>query len=213
MRLYYRFCRFVCQMVFLLYFRGRVFGLRNVPASGGVLLVCNHQSYLDPVVATLALHREGHYMARHTLFEHRLFSRLIRSLNAYPLRRDSADVGAIKQTLRHLQAGRVVVTFPEATRTGDGSIGMLQPGVAALARRAGVPVVPVLIDGAFEAWPRWRRWPRPGRVTVVYGRAVPAGLARRLDADRYVAHLRSVLTDMQRDLHRRAHRVAARVVR
>ena len=59
MRPWYAFCRFWCQVTFLFFFRGRVFGRRHVPRTGGVLLVCNHQSYLDPVLAGLSLPREA----------------------------------------------------------------------------------------------------------------------------------------------------------
>lgn len=169
MRLYYRVCRCIAQMLFTLFFRGRVFGARRVPVTGGVLLVCNHQSYLDPILATLALPRECHYMARDTLFRQPLFRRLIVSLNAFPIKRGTADVGAIKETLRRLKAGCLVTTFPEATRTTDGTLGPMAPGVVLLARKARVPLVPAMILGAFEAWPRRARWPRLHPIIVAYG--------------------------------------------
>ena len=203
MRLYYRFCRFICQMGFLLYFRGRIFGLGHVPDRGGVLLVCNHQSYLDPVLAALALHREGNYMARDTLFASRLFRRLIESLNAFPVRRGSADVGAIKETIRRLRVGKVVVTFPEATRTRDGRIGTLHGGFASVAKRAGAWVVPVVIEGAFESWPRWRRLPAPHRIVVVYGQPVAPEAAASMPPDQLVEQVRDHLVSTQADLRRR----------
>jgi 1-acyl-sn-glycerol-3-phosphate acyltransferase len=206
MRLYYRCCRFLCQVVCLLDFRGRVFGVRNVPRRGGVLLVCNHQSYLDPVVATLALPREGNYMARDTLFANRLFRRLIESLNAFAIRRSAADVGAIKETLRRLWAGKVVVTFPEGTRTEDGRVGAFHPGIAAVAKRAKAAVVPVLIDGAFEAWPRRARWPRPHRIVVVYGQALEAETLAQMEAEAVVAEVWGRLVRMQRELRGRLGR-------
>ena len=203
MRLYYRFCRFICQMGFLLYFRGRIFGLRNVPDCGGVLLVCNHQSYLDPVLATLALHREGNYMARDSLFANRLFRQLIESLNAFPVRRGTADIGAIKETMRRLRNGKVVVAFPEATRTRDGRIGTLHGGFASVAKRAEAWIVPVVIEGAFESWPRWRRLPAPHRIVVVYGQPVAPEAAASMPPDELVEQVRDRLVSMQADLHRR----------
>lgn len=170
MRPWYRFCRALCHAAFLTLFRGRVFGVRNVPRVGGVILVCNHQSFLDPVLATLALPRECHYMARDSLFRNPLFRRLIESLNAFPVKRGAADVGAIKETLRRLRSGALVTIFPEGTRTPDGSIQPMQPGVVLIARKAGVPLVPTLILGAFEAWPRDAKLPRPHPVIVAYGR-------------------------------------------
>lgn len=169
MRIWYRFCRFWCQFAFMLFFRGRVFGRRHVPLSGGVILACNHQSFLDPVLATLALNRECDYMARDTLFANARFRRLIESLNAFPVKRGAADVGAIKETLRRMKRGRLVTMFPEATRTADGSVAPLQPGVVLIARKARVPIVPTLILGAFEAWPRHATFPRPRPIIVAHG--------------------------------------------
>jgi 1-acyl-sn-glycerol-3-phosphate acyltransferase len=169
MRRYYRYCRIVAQALFVLLCRGRVFGTRRVPLEGGVLLVCNHQSFFDPILATLALPRECHYMARDTLFRNRWFRKLIESLNAFPVRRGSADVGAIKQTLRRLKNGALVTVFPEATRTSDGSVRPMQPGVVLIARKAHVPLVPTLILGAYEVWPRRATLPRPAPVIVAYG--------------------------------------------
>jgi 1-acyl-sn-glycerol-3-phosphate acyltransferase len=177
MRPAYALARRVCQFVFVTFFRGRVFGRRHVPAEGGVLLVSNHQSFLDPVLATLAIPRECNYMARHTLFENRKFRRLIEYLNAYPVKRDTADIGAIKETLRRLKADRVVLAFAEGTRTPDGRVGPFHAGVVLLARKARVPIVPVVILGAFEAWPRQAKLPRPSRIIVAYGE--PLDLATR----------------------------------
>ena len=171
-RPYYFFCQFWAQVLYASLCRGRVFGRHNVPRTGGVLLVCNHQSFLDPVLATLALPRECHYMARDTLFRNPHFRRLIESLNAFPIKRGTADVTAIKETLRRLKKGQLVTAFPEGTRTRDGSLGPIQPGVVLLARKARVPVVPAMILGAFEAWPRQARLPRPHPVIVAYGEAM-----------------------------------------
>lgn len=168
MRTFYRILRYFSQVFFVLYFRGRVFGLRNVPQTGPVLLACNHQSFFDPVSSTLALHREGNYMARDTLFANRLFKRFIESLNAFPVRRGAADIGAVKEILRRLKDGKLVVVFPEATRTRDGRIGAINPNSLLIAKKARATIVPCVIDGAFEAWPRTAVVPRPVRMYVSY---------------------------------------------
>jgi len=167
-----------------------------VPRAGGVLLVCNHQSYLDPVLATLALPRECHYMARDTLFRHPLFRRLIRSLNAFPIKRGAADLAAIKETLRRLKAGHLVVAFPEATRTTDGTLGPMHTGVILLARKAGVPIVPTMILGAFESWPRHARLPRPHPVIVAYGPPMTPDLLERLDDEACLRRVRDCIQEM-----------------
>ena len=178
MRLYYRFMRFLSQVAMMLYFRMRVFGVGRFPKTGGVLLVSNHQSFLDPLLATCAVYREGNYMARDTLFANPLFGRLIASLNAFPVKRGAGDVGAVKETLRRLKAGKVVLVFPEGTRTRDGSIGTINPNSLSIARRAGVAIVPAVVDGAYEAWPRSKSLPRPGTVYVTYAEPLTAEQVR-----------------------------------
>lgn len=172
MRPYYLFMRFLSQGAFALYFHGRVFGRQNVPKAGPVLLVCNHQSFFDPLSATCALHREGNYMARDNLFKNPLFGGLIRSVNAFPVKRGAGDIGAVKEILRRLKAGKVVLVFPEGTRTRDGSIGELNPNAMGLAKRARATVVPTVIDGAFEAWPRTQLLPSPWPTYVSYGEPI-----------------------------------------
>ncbi len=171
---YYMLMRQGCWWSYILLFGGRAWGYRDVPRSGGVLLVCNHQSFLDPMLATLALPRQCSYMARDSLFRNGPFRRLIESLNAFPVRRGEADLRAIKEALRRLRDGYAVLIFPEGTRSASGQMGPIQPGVAMLAKRAGVPVVPMAIDGACDVWPRDRKLPRAGRVHVKYGRPFSA---------------------------------------
>ncbi|MBI5866207.1 MAG: 1-acyl-sn-glycerol-3-phosphate acyltransferase [Planctomycetes bacterium] len=168
MTLWYRFCRFLAQAVVLLLFRPRMLRTERVPRAGGALLICNHQSFLDPALAGIGLPRAAHFMARDTLFRG-AFGRLIASLNAFPVKRSTGDVGAIKETLRRLKHGALITVFPEGTRTTDGRVQSFQSGVVLLARKAGVPLVPTLVLGAYECWPRSSPLPRPSRVLIAYG--------------------------------------------
>ncbi len=203
-RLYYRFMRFLLRAAFLLYFRGRVFHTERVPQTGGVLICCNHQSVLDPPLGTLAIARECHYMGRDSLFRNPLFRKLIVSLNCFPIRRETADLRAIKEALRRLKAGFPVVAFPEGTRTIDGSIGTMHAGVILIAKKARVPVLPTLIDGAFQSWPRDARLPRPGRVTIAYGEPIEPALLQTLTDDECVELVRDRIVALQQrfGLHR-----------
>ena len=203
MRLYYRFCRFLCHCFCTLYLRARVSGRDRVPAQGGVLLVCNHQSFMDPILAAMALPRESAYMARDSLFRQPLFARFIASLNAYPVRRSEADLSAIKETLRRLRRGEVVVIFPEGTRTPDGRIGPMLPGLAAIAKKAQVPLVPTLIDGIYQAWPKGQVVPSPGDVVIEYGRPLwPAEYANS-SAEQLMDTIQQRLVAMQERWHGR----------
>jgi len=150
----------------------RCSGVENVPARGGVLLASNHQSYLDPPLVASCLPREMHFMARRSLFRNPVFRALIVRCNAFAIERDAADVKGVKQAIARLEAGNILLVFPEGTRTRNGSVGPMKAGIGMLAERASVPVVPVLIDGAHRVWPRSGP-PRPfGRIRIVFGRPI-----------------------------------------
>jgi len=155
-------------------FRLRCFGKQNVPLEGGVLIASNHQSFLDPMlIGTPILHRQISYMARDTLFEVPGLGRLISAVNAFPVNREGGDLEAVKLTIEKLRAGEAVLLFPEGTRTHDGQIGPIRPGAAMIASRAQVPILPAVVHGAFEAWPRTARFPRPGNISVAFGKTIP----------------------------------------
>jgi len=152
------------------FWKFRAFGLENVPRSGGVLLASNHQSFLDPVLVAMVLSREMHFMARRTLFRNPVLRVIIAGYNAFAIERDTADVKGVKEAIARLEAGNILLVFPEGTRTGDGSIGRMKPGIGMLAERAAVPIVPVLIEGAYEVWPKGRLAPGLGRISMVFGK-------------------------------------------
>ncbi len=161
-------------LIFYTFFRGRVYNKHRVPRTGAVLLVSNHQSHVDPVVTTLALPRECHYVARDSLFTNPIFGRVIRHLNAFPIKRGTADVGALKEMLRRLRRGCAVTIFPEGTRSKDGELGAFRPNSLAVAKKAGVMIVPVTVSGAYKALPRGSILPRPKQVRVAYCEPITA---------------------------------------
>ena len=152
-----------------MFWKFRAFGLENIPKTGGVLLASNHQSYLDPVLVAMVLPREMHFMARRTLFRNPAFRAIIVGYNAFAIERDTADVKGVNSAIARLEAGNILLVFPEGTRTGNGSIGPMKP-VGVIAERAAVPIVPVLIQGAYEVWPKGRGFPHLGRIRVVFGK-------------------------------------------
>jgi 1-acyl-sn-glycerol-3-phosphate acyltransferase len=147
----------------------KIYGGENVPAEGGALLVSNHQSYLDPVLLAVKLKRPMSYLAKSELFKNPAFAWLIRSLNAFPLRQGKGDKAAIEETIRRLQQGHLLTLFPEGTRTLDGEIQPMQRGAALVVRRAGVPIIPVVLDGSFQAWPKGSKIFHPHPIAVMYG--------------------------------------------
>jgi 1-acyl-sn-glycerol-3-phosphate acyltransferase len=182
-RLWYDFLRLPCRLVGVTVFRIRVFGREHVPRSGGVLVVSNHQSHLDPVLIGLSCDRRLNYVARDTLFGFAPFRWLINSLDAIPIDREGLGLGGIKESLRRLKAGEMLLIFPEGTRTRDGNVGELKPGFLALARRSKVPILPLAIDGGYESWPRRNLLPGPAVIHVRFGAAISPDRVAQLGDD------------------------------
>ena len=203
MRLWYRGWQYVAQVLYSAFFNVRVFGRENVPLEGPVLLVSNHQSYLDPVLCGVGLARELDYIARDSLFQNPLFAWYIRSLNAFPIHRARADITALRTIVERLQRGRAVVLFPEATRTRNGRIKPIKGGFELIARRAGATTVPVVIDGAFEVWPRHQGITSMGPIRVMYGRGITSRQAARMSREDFVQLINRRLRQMQQELRRR----------
>lgn len=202
--LYYRFMRVFCRMLLGGVWKVRIYGQPFEPASGGVVILSNHQSFLDPVLVTMGLARPGNYMARDTLFRTPGFRQLIESLNAFPIRRGKADISALKEAMRRLRNQRCVVVFPEGTRTRDGRIGRFLPGSAVLSQRAAEWTLPVVIEGAFEVWPRHQALPALGSDIVVrYGEPIPRSQARRHSPEDFMADVRERMIALQADLRNR----------
>jgi 1-acyl-sn-glycerol-3-phosphate acyltransferase len=174
----YRVLRYLLAALVRLLFRLEVRGREWIPASGGVMIVANHASLLDPpIVGVAAWPRALHFLAKAELFRIPLFGRLIRALNARPVRRGGADPAALREGLRILAGGGALLVFPEGTRSRDGTLGEGKAGAGLLALHSGAPVVPAYIEGAGRALPRGRVVPVPTRVRVTFGPPLRLGRA------------------------------------
>ncbi len=189
--------------------RIRYTGYHNMPRSGGGLICANHQSHLDPLLVGLIFGRRLNYLARATLFRIPPFRWLLQSVNAIPIDREGMGLAGLKATLRRLEQGELVLIFPEGTRSRDGKVARLKPGFCALARRGKVPLLPVGVEGAFQAWPRNRMFPAPGVVHLHVGRAISAQQVAKLNDDELIAEIESRI----RACHERACRQRSHVVR
>jgi len=168
-RLLYRFLQRLLQLAGVVGFGVRYSGLHNIPASGGVLVVSNHQSHLDPPFIGMGCPRMMNFVARETLFRVKWFGSLLRALGAMPIDREGSGLSGIKTSLKCLKQGGMVLIFPEGTRTRNGEIAPFKPGFVVLAIRTKSAILPTAIEGAFRVWPRWRAFPGMGAVHIHYG--------------------------------------------
>lgn len=200
----YKVGKLLCRVITTVMFDLKAYGAKNVPPRGGVLLAANHQSYLDPVVVGVQVRRTVSFLARSELFKNPVFGWLIRSVNAFPIRQGAGDIGAIRETIQKLQQGHMLNIFPEGGRCPDGKLQPIEPGVALIIRKAKVPVVPVAIVGAFEAWPRHRKLFRPHPVRVMYGKPMELHHLKAEQIQQALAQaIGSMMMELERTLPRR----------
>ncbi|MHC4120631.1 MAG: lysophospholipid acyltransferase family protein [Planctomycetota bacterium] len=191
------FARWLCRLFCLLFFRVRSYGRENIPSKGAFVLISNHQSYLDPMLCGGPITRRVSFLARESLFTHWLFGRMIRSVGTVPVKLGEADISAMRKVIDVLKQGRGVCLFPEGTRSNDGKITPFKPGFGLLCRRGRAAVVPVVIDGAFECWPRHKKLFSPGKIAICYGKAIGADEAREMGDVKLAEVLTETLRQMQ----------------
>ena len=161
---FYGFARLVCGVVLKSVWRMRVLGADGVPASGPLIVACNHMSYLDPPALGVAMPRPVEYMAKQELFRIPVLGPVITGLHAFPVDRSRGDAAAIKKAVGVLRTGAALGIFPEGTRNTDGTV-IPQSGVALLHYLSGAPILPAYIDGSGQAR-------RLARISVVLGEPV-----------------------------------------
>ena len=189
----YRTGKFIVTVYLGLLHRFRVEGREHLPRSGGVLIASNHQSFLDIPVLSAATPRHVAFVARATLAQSRFLAFIMRESGSVLIRPNTPDRNALEAMIAHLEGGDCVAVFPEGTRTNDGALGAFRGGAAVAARRAGVPILPAAITGAFEAWPRHRSLPRPRAIRVRFGPPFAA------DVDEPMEQARRVIAEMMGD--------------
>lgn len=152
-----------------IFFPLQVKGRRNLPAKDSFIFASNHVSNLDPIILGLASGRRLSYMAKDSLFTNQFARWVLTRVGAFPLRRQGADVGALREALRRLQAGIPLVVFPTGTRAASFSQENAKSGIGFLAVKSHSRVVPAKILGSDRVMPsgtaRLNRYP----VTVVIG--------------------------------------------
>ncbi|AIR97005.1 lysophospholipid acyltransferase family protein [Streptomyces glaucescens] len=184
-----------------LVFRPRIEGLEHVPASGPAIVAGNHLSFSDHFLMPAVLKRRITFLAKAEYFtgpglKGRLTAAFFRSAGQIPVDRSGKDAGqaAIREGLGVLGRDELLGIYPEGTRSHDGRLYKGKVGVAVMALRAGVPVVPCAMIGTFEAQPPGRKLPRVRPVTIRFGE--PLDFSRYAGMENEKAVLRAVTDEI-----------------
>jgi len=146
----YRILRFLAGLLIRILYRIEIVGRGSMPVSGGAIISANHIHLFDPVLIALAVRRPIRFMGKAEIFSWPLVGYLARRAGAFPVKRGSADMQAIRLSLRILQEGGLLGIFPEGTRSKTGDIAPFNSSVAMLAEKAGVPIIPAAIAGEYR---------------------------------------------------------------
>ncbi len=187
--------------VLRLMFRPRIEGLDNVPATGAAIVAGNHLSFSDHFLMPAILKRRITFLAKAEYFtgpglKGRLTAFFFRSAGQIPVDRSGKEAGkaAIREGLGVLSKGELLGIYPEGTRSHDGRLYKGKVGVAAMALKAGVPVVPCAMIGTFEAQPPGQKIPSLRPITIRFGEALD--FSRYAGMDNEKAVLRAVTDEI-----------------
>jgi len=146
-------------------------GKENIPpkGSGGLIIAANHQAYIDPFWISIPIKREIRYLAWSEAFSWKFIGTLMSYLGAWPLRIERSSPQAMRRSLKWLKEGGALVIFPEGERCfSDGKMKKFKAGAVRLAIDAGMPILPVTIKGANKVWARDYKYPRLGKIEIIF---------------------------------------------
>jgi 1-acyl-sn-glycerol-3-phosphate acyltransferase len=184
-----------------LLFRPRIEGLDNVPETGGAVVAGNHLSFSDHFLMPAILGRRITFLAKAEYFtgpgvKGRLTAAFFRSIGQIPVDRANQQAGrpALSEGVAVLRAGGLLGVYPEGTRSHDGRLYKGRVGVAVMALRAGVPVIPCAMIGTFEAQPPGQRLPHVRPVVIRFGK--PLDFSRYAGMENEKTALRAVTDEI-----------------
>lgn len=162
----------IAKVVFAAYAPVTTIGLENIPEAGGVLITSNHASYIDSVLVWLTCPRRVAFLGKKELYDTPLSAWFFRGYGVIPVDRENPTLSMMRDTLNTLREGVPVMVAPEGTRSPNGELLPFKSGFVKFAYKARVPILPTAIIGSYEMWPRHSRFPRPGKIKVVYGEPI-----------------------------------------
>ncbi|GAB4549563.1 MAG: lysophospholipid acyltransferase family protein [Pleurocapsa sp.] len=193
----YRFAKWsILSPMLNIYFRGRVYGIENIPQSGSYIVVCNHASNLDPPILGISTCRPVSFMAKEELFHVPVLKNLIYLYGAYPVKRTAGDRAAIKSAIKFLNQGWLVGIFLEGTRTNDGKVNEPKLGAALIAAKTQTPIIPASIWGT-EKNNASSNLIFPTPITIRFGEIIPPPQSKKKeDLQAYTDGLAEIINQM-----------------
>ena len=194
-------------------FHLKVSGLENLPEKGPYLLCSNHQSYIDPLVMTGALpwplFRQVFALGTSEIFGRGFMRRLARWLRVVVLDPDANLVPAMRAGFFGLTHGRILILYPEGERTNDGNPTIFRKGAAILSVHAQAPIVPVAIEGFYQAWPRHKKYPKFANLQLTFGKPIqppPLDQASEAAYETLTSELKTRVVAMWQELRKKDSR-------
>ncbi len=188
-------------------FHLKIDGLENLPGKGPYLICSNHQSYIDPIVLAAALpwrlFRHTFALGTSEIFGKGFMRRLARWLRVVVLDPDANLVPAMRAGFFGLTHGRILILYPEGERTNDGKPTVFRKGAAILSIHTQAPIVPVAIEGFYEAWPRHKKLPKFARLQLQFGKPIqppPLNEASEAAYEQLTSSLKSAVGAMWQEL-------------
>ena len=158
--------------IFRFLFRGQTTGISNLPKTGGVVVVSNHGSHLDPPILGHALGRPVAFMAKTELFKVPILSSIISACGAYPVKRGAGDREALRTASNRLIEGWATGVFLDGTRQENGRVNDPKAGAALLSARTGCSILPVAIVNSHRAFPKGSFLPRLVSIHLKVGELI-----------------------------------------
>jgi 1-acyl-sn-glycerol-3-phosphate acyltransferase len=201
--LWYQTWRVIFHTLFSAFFDIRVYGRENIPTDGPVLLICNHQSYLDPPLCGMAIKRPCGFMARDGLFKIPIIGPFITSVNSIPIYSDNGggNLKTFKSLINRLKQNNLVVIYPEGSRCYDGTITKFQNGFELIARKSKATIIPMAIEGAYKALPRGKAYINIGQeIKIAYGHPIPPESIKQMPREDFVTHIETAVKNLHNSL-------------
>ena len=163
--MFYKIFKMLCRIWYGIFFRTKVIGAENIPATGGFILAANHMANWDPPFLGTFIAREVNFMGKEELFKNPIMAAICRGLHVFPVKRGAADKSAIKTALKIIKNGDCFGIFPEGTRSKTGKIRKAESGVSLIAAMTKAPIIPAAIVNTNKIF-KEKLFPR---LAVVYG--------------------------------------------